>query len=37
MEISKDKYEKIIVELDSIRCDNREGKTTQSLRQMMTM
>ena len=34
MKISKDKYDKVIIALDSIRCDNREGKTTQNLRQM---
>jgi hypothetical protein len=34
MNLAKDRHEKIIIALDSIRCDNRENKTTLDLRQM---
>ena len=34
MNLAKDRQEKIIIALDSIRCDNREGKTISELRQM---
>ncbi|MBS1511459.1 MAG: hypothetical protein JST86_11500 [Bacteroidetes bacterium] len=34
MKLTEDKYEKVIIALDSIRCDNRENKTIEGLRQI---